>query len=163
LQYDIKLFTVSSLCRQILIVEKHHGLSNLNYNKLIGILVLLFFTGFMSGFTVISISGFLDLFPNLETLAFARDTDINLPDEILRNTSGLENVDLNQSANNELPPLPASPDLQGTDCVSSIFQSNNKCFLTYENSTYGVKINYPSTWVRVIPYSDEKYTTVYSD
>ena len=59
----------------------------------------------ISGFTVISISGFFDFFPNLETPAFARDTDINLPDEILRNTSGLENVDLNQSANNELPPF----------------------------------------------------------
>ena len=119
---SIKLFTVSSLCRQIFIVEKHHGLSNLNYNKLIGILVLLFFTGFISGFTVISISGFLDLFPNLETLAFARDTDINLPDEILKNTSGLENIDLNQSANNELPPLPASPDLQGESASLPFFK-----------------------------------------
>ncbi len=33
--------------------------------------------------------------------------------------------------------------------------------MTNENSTYGVKINYPSTWVRVTPYSDEKYTTVF--
>ena len=92
---------------------------------------------------------------------FAQDNDVYFPDYLLTNNSETTNNDSNQSSESEGPLPQDSSTSEGSGCVPSTLQNSNECFATYENSTYGIKINYPSTWNKVTPYSDEKYTTVF--
>ncbi|MDQ5870257.1 MAG: DUF1795 domain-containing protein [Thermoproteota archaeon] len=105
-------------------------------------------------------SEYLDIVP-VYLPVFAQDNEVYFPDDLLTNNSATINGDSNQSAESEQPLPPASSESEGSGCVPSPLQNSNECFATYENSTYGIKINYPSTWNKVTPYSDEEYTTVF--
>lgn len=147
--------------RQIFIDERYQRvpiLSGSEYTKIIMPSII----GLLSLSLLISLPQYFPLSTHQSLQVFAQDWDAYFPDKLLTDSSDTEDTDSNQSQGTELPlPSPVSLDSQGQDCVPSTLQNNNECFLTYENSTYGVKINYPSTWVRVTPYSDEAYTTVF--
>lgn len=124
---------------------------------------ILMFSTLISLFSLCAIY-FMSEYPNTVPVylpVFAQDNDVYFPDYLLTNNSETINNDSNQSSESEGPLPQDSSTSEGSGCVPSTLQNSNECFATYENSTYGIKINYPSTWNKVTPYSDEKYTTVF--
>src|SRR6478672_1966350 len=115
-------------------------------------------------FTILFATEFLGIEP-IYLPVFAKDNPEDdhtyFPDYLLSNNSEANNSDSNQTIDTDTALPPTSLVSQGSECVSTTLQDTNECFATYENSTYGIKINYPSTWNKVTPYSDEKYTTVF--
>ena len=124
---------------------------------------ILMFSTLISLFSLCAIL-FMSEDPNTSPVylsVFAQNNDVYFPDYLLTNNSETTNNDSNQSSESKgLLPRDSSAS-EGSGCVISTLQNSNECFARYENSTYGIKINYPSTWNKVTPYSDEKYTTVF--
>ena len=125
---------------------------------------LLVLLSLVSVITILFATEFLEIEPvYLPVLAKDKPEDDHayFPDYLLSNNSEANNSDSNQTIDTETALPPTSLVSQGSECVSTILQDTNECFVPYENYTYGIKINYPSTWNKVTPYSDEKYTTVF--
>jgi hypothetical protein len=122
--------------------------------------ILLTYLSLISLFAVLFITDYLEIGP-VYMPVHAQDNHAYFPDYLLSNGSEAINPDSNRSIDSESALPPPYFESQGTDCISTSLQNTNECFVTYVNSTYGIKINYPNTWNKVTPYSDENYTTVF--